>query len=70
MGGLRIKYMCRNERAARLKQIFDAQVISEPEANRATQIALFLEDVLSALPESAKKEHVASIFECALNQWR
>lgn len=70
MFGSRLKYTSRDERIKCLKKIFDSQVISEPEANAPTQIALFLEDVVSALPESAKPEHVLSMFETALNPYR
>lgn len=70
MFSLRVKYTSRKERVERLKKIFDSQVISEPEANAPTQIALFLEDVVAALPVSANREHVLNMFECALNPYR
>lgn len=62
--------MHRQERIERLRKVFDAQVLSEPEANMATQVAMFLVDALAAFPESAKELNVEALFAGAIEDWR
>ena len=64
------KYKLRHERREALKKIFDQQVLDFTEDNLPTNIATFFEDMLAALPESAKRCDVEALVEQVLHEWR
>ncbi len=64
------KYVGCHKRREALKKIFDQQVLDYTEANLPTNIATFFEDVLAALPESAKRCDVEALIEQVLDGWR
>ncbi|KKM61812.1 hypothetical protein LCGC14_1527930 [marine sediment metagenome] len=60
----------RQERIEQLRKLFDAQVLEFSEDNMPTQIVTFMEDMLAALPESARECNVEGLFETAVVEWR
>jgi len=51
-------------------KVFDWQMRDFTEDNLPTNIATFFEDVLAALPESAKRCDVEALLEQVLQEWR
>lgn len=65
-----LKSRGRRDRIDRLKKIFDEQVLEFTEDNMATNVLTFMEDMLAALPESAKQTKVEALVSAAIYDWR
>lgn len=60
----------RHDRIDLLRKIFDEQVLEFTEDNLATNVLTFVEDALTALPQSAKRINVEALVDHAVKDWR
>ncbi len=65
-----LKIKKRHDRIDLLRKIFDEQVLEFTEDNLATNVMTFVEDALTALPQSAKRINVEALVDAAVKDWR
>ncbi len=65
-----LKIKKRHDRIDLLRKIFDEQVLEFTEDNLATNVLTFVEDALTALPQSAKRINVEALVDTAVKDWR
>ncbi len=65
-----LKIKKRHDRIDLLRKIFDEQVLEFTEDNLATNVLTFVEDALTALPQSAKRINVEALVDHAVKDWR